>query len=218
MQNNVIPVAAAKDIGLIGMKVFADGAMYTKNADWSREPSDVIRLVGSKETPHKPLIQYSLTTPGISTLIIGIGQISDDAARCQLTQNIESSQIKPGALSDTDREAVEEMAGKVKQGKTNYFQQDEGGLTEVQSLVVKQSGEKTTQLTWNTAYAGNHPLARYEIQRNGEKVGEVLHKPQISLEPFMFEDNFGEIENPEYKVITIDSGGNSAETEATILG
>src|SRR5665647_1742291 len=30
MQFNVIPVAAAKNIGIIAMKVFADGAMYTK--------------------------------------------------------------------------------------------------------------------------------------------------------------------------------------------
>jgi len=64
MQNNVIPVAAAKNMGIIGMKVFADGAMYSKGAHWSGQPSHVVRQIGSKEMPFKPLIEYSLTTPG----------------------------------------------------------------------------------------------------------------------------------------------------------
>jgi len=38
MQNNVIPVAAAKKMGVIAMKVFADGAMYSKGAHWSEQP------------------------------------------------------------------------------------------------------------------------------------------------------------------------------------
>lgn len=217
MQNNVIPVAAAKDIGLIGMKVFADGAMYTKNADWSREPSDVVRQIGSKDTPFKPLIEYSLTTPGISTLIIGIGQISDDPAHCQLSQNISASQIRPGGLTETDREAVEEMAGRVKQGKTNYFQIEEGGLTAVQDASLKQSGENTIQLSWNTAYAGSQPIAKYEVLRNNEKIGEVLHQPQTTMKPFVYEDKFGDAENLEYKVITVDAKGEKAETDLMTL-
>ena len=43
MQNNVIPVAAAKNMGIIGMKVFADGAMYSKGTHWSGQPSHVVR-------------------------------------------------------------------------------------------------------------------------------------------------------------------------------
>ncbi|UCH13333.1 MAG: aldo/keto reductase, partial [Bacteroidales bacterium] len=122
MQNNVIPVAAAKNMGIIGMKVFADGALYSKGAHWSNQPSHVVRQVGSKEMPFKPLIEYSLTTPGISTAIMGIGQISEDFSRCQLSQNIVASQIKPDALSVTDRVEIEKIANKVKEGKTNYFQ------------------------------------------------------------------------------------------------
>jgi aryl-alcohol dehydrogenase-like predicted oxidoreductase len=51
MQNNVIPVASAKNMGLIAMKVFADGAMYTKNAEWSNNPGHVVRIVGDKNLP-----------------------------------------------------------------------------------------------------------------------------------------------------------------------
>ena len=34
-QHNVIPVAKAKNMGIIAMKVFADGAMYSKESRWS---------------------------------------------------------------------------------------------------------------------------------------------------------------------------------------
>ena len=73
MQHNVIPVAAAKGMGIIAMKVFADAAMYHKEPRWSRDPNDVFRKVGTPELPSRPLIEYSLSTPGIHTLIIGIG-------------------------------------------------------------------------------------------------------------------------------------------------
>jgi len=218
MQNNVIPVAKAKDIGMIGMKVFADGAMYTKNADWSREPSDVVRQIGSHDTPFKPLIEYSLTTPGISTLIIGIGQISDDPSQCQLSQNIDASQIKPGALSETDREMVEKMANKVKQGKTNYFQKEEGGLTSVQNTALHLIDEKTLQLSWDTAYAGIHPIEKYEVIKNNEKIGEVMHKPQTTMKPFLFEDKITQTGNFEYKIVTVDTKDNQAESETLVFG
>ena len=124
MQNNVIPVAASKNMGIIAMKVFADGAMYSKGAHWSEQPAHVVRQIGSKEMPFKPLIEYSLTTPGISTAIIGIGQISEDFSQCQLSQNIAVSQIKHGALSETERLEIEKIANQVKSGKTNYFQME----------------------------------------------------------------------------------------------
>ena len=106
MQHNVIPVARARDMALIGMKTFADGAMYTKPADWSRKPEHVVRTVGSSSLPSRPLVEYSLSTPGIQTLIVGIGQIAEDGESCQLEQNLASAQILPQGLSDTDRRAI----------------------------------------------------------------------------------------------------------------
>ena len=69
MQYNNIPVAAARKMGLIGMKTFADGSMYGKPPVFSSKPSQVIRTVGSPSLASHPLIRYSLTTPGICTLI-----------------------------------------------------------------------------------------------------------------------------------------------------
>ena len=213
MQNNVIPVAAAKNMGIIGMKVFADGAMYTKGAHWSKQPSDVIRLVGSRELPFKPLIEYALTTPGISTVIIGIGQISENPLECQLTQNIAAAQIKPDGLNEADRAAIENAAGKVKEGKTNYFQLDKGGLTAVRNTQAEKTGNQKIRLTWDTAYAGSSPIAYYEVRKNDRKAGEVKHTPQTTQKPFEFEDTLEDTGKTEYSIITVDNRGNKAETE-----
>jgi hypothetical protein len=213
MQHNVIPVARAKNMGLIGMKVFADGAMYSKEARWSGQPSDVVREVGSKSLPHKPLIQYTLTTPGINTAIIGIGQISDDPKHCQLAQNIDASQITAAGLSETDRDDVEKLTRDVKGGKTNYFQSDRSGLSGGQDFKVKQIEEMKVELTWNSAYAHNDPIDRYEVLRNETKIDEISHKPQTSTAPFRYTDNLEETGQYSYKVITVDKKGNEAATQ-----
>jgi aryl-alcohol dehydrogenase-like predicted oxidoreductase len=213
MQYNVIPVAHAKNMGIIGMKVFADGAMYTKGAHWSGQASDVVRQIGSKELPFRPLIQYTLTTPGVSTAIIGIGQISDDTIQCQLSQNIQAAQIGPGALSGDDRVEIEKMTRNIKEGKTNYFQLDKGGLTAPTNIQVNQYGENKILLTWNTAYAGDCPIDRYEIFRNDVAIGQIIHKPQTSLVPFEFIDTYDSLQKVEYKIITIDKKERKAESE-----
>lgn len=218
MQHNVIPVAQARNMGLIGMKVFADGAMYAKPARWSGQPGDVVRQVGSDELAFKPLIQYTLTTPGISTAIIGIGEISDDPARCQLTQNIIASQIAQQGLSEGDREEVEELTRHVKAGKTNYFQQEKRGLTSPQDVVLEKQAEGVCELRWQTAYADATPLARYEILRNGETIGAVDHWPQTSMEGFSFSAEVISGQRNEYQIITVDKAGNRAESEMLAIG
>jgi hypothetical protein len=208
MQHNVIPVAEAKGFGIIGMKTFADAAMYHKEPRWSHQPEDVYRKVGEPGLPSRPLIEYSLTTPGVHTLIIGIGQIDEDPMKCQLTQNFYAAQIAPNGLTAEERLKTEQMAAAVKEGKTNYFQLPKAGLTAPRDL---QKTEKDGQalLSWQTAYAGDYPLARYEIMVDGEKKGEVPHKPQtLKKEPFVFAAPglTGKI-----SVVSIDAGGNRAE-------
>ena len=157
MQHNVIPLASAKNMGVIGMKVFADGAMYTKPAEWSNNPGHVVRTVGSKTLPSKSLIQYSLTTPGVHLVIIGIGQISDNFEECQLSNNLEAARILPDGMSEADRAAIEEMAKAAKEGKTNYFQMEALPLTPPAEIYVSQVADNYNRkavLTWNTALQG----------------------------------------------------------------
>ena len=211
MQHNVLPVAQAKRMGIIGMKVFADAAMYHKDARWSRNPDDVYRKVGTPEIPSRPLIEYSLTTSGVHTLIIGIGEINEDPMKCQLVQNLYAAQIKPDGLTSDERAKVEQMAGSVKEGLTNYFQIDKVGLTPPRELLLSNEQGKVS-LSWHTAFAGDYPISHYEVLNNGVKIGEVKHKPQTQKKkPFVLE-----LEDRDWSALelaTVDEAGNRASAK-----
>jgi hypothetical protein len=220
MQYNVIPVAAAKNMGLIAMKVFADGAMYTKPATWSNKPEHVVRTVGSPELPSRPLIEYSLSIPGIHTAIIGTGQIGDDPKTCQLEQNLAAAQIEPGALSITARRAIEKTASAVKDGKTNYFQLPKSALTAPRDAAAAQElrdGKRVVRLTWQTAYAGDQPIVRYDILRGGEKLAQVPYRPQVSKQPIQFLDRGGDNAARTYRVETVDGAGRTAASADLVV-
>jgi hypothetical protein len=212
MQHNVIPVASAKNMAIIGMKVFADGAMYSKEPHWTQGPHEVVRTVGSKEMPSRPLIEYALTTPGIHNAIIGIGQISEDKKACQMEQNLLAAQIKPDGLSAGDRLEVEKMTAEVKAGKTNYFQVTDRDLTAPGNINLKK-GDQNVVVQWDSAYAGSYPIEKYEIFRNGSKIGALDHKPQTTTDPFSFIDAAKPKENTVYKVVAIDRSGQKASTQ-----
>ncbi len=206
MQHNVIPVAEAKGMGIIGMKVFADAAMYHKEPRWSQTPADVFRNVGTPELPSRPLIEYSLTTPGVHTLIIGIGQIDDDPMKCQLVQNFYAAQIEPDGMSTIDRKKIEDRAKKIRQD-SNYFQ-----VVDNEGLVAPRDAKLVdNKITWQTSYAGDEPISHYEIMVDGKLDGKVEHQPQLlKSNPFQFdlEKNGGEI-----LIVAVDKIGNRAEVK-----
>ncbi|MDD4892216.1 MAG: aldo/keto reductase, partial [Phycisphaerae bacterium] len=119
--NNVIPVAAAKGLGIVSMKVFANGVFYRDEIKFPIKPSDMVLHIGSPEMPSARLLQYPLSVPGVTTNIVGIGFIDPDPLKCQLTQNWNACQLDE-PLSRREVELTEELAGRVKQGGTNYFQ------------------------------------------------------------------------------------------------
>jgi aryl-alcohol dehydrogenase-like predicted oxidoreductase len=220
MQYNVIPVAAANNMGVIAMKVFADGAMYTKEATWTRGPDMVVRKVGSDALPSRRLVQYSLTTPGVHTAIIGTGHIDADAVACQLQQNFSAAQISPNALSVSDRREIEKLAGAVKGGQTNYFQAKAQALSAPRNPAVNQEmrGQKrVAQLRWQTAYAGDEPIVRYEIWRDQQKVSQVAYKPQTNRTPISFEEVLVDKAAHRYQIVTVDASGRTAKTEDLLL-
>jgi aryl-alcohol dehydrogenase-like predicted oxidoreductase len=209
MQYNVIPVAAAKNMGIIAMKVFADGAMYTKKAEWSNSVPHVVLDVSSNEIPANHLIRYSLSTPGIHTAIIGIGKIHDDPEKCQLSFNLKYAQVKPEALTEAERNDVEALALKAKDGKTNYFQKPFQDLTPPREAKVNSNG-KSAVITWHTAYAGDAAIDRYEIWRNGSKIAAIPFKPQTTKKPYQFEDKHAAVDHS-YVVKVIDRKNRTAE-------
>ena len=108
------------------------------------------------------------------------------------------------------------MALAAKEGKTNYFQVNEGGLTSPDKPEIKQEmmgDDRVVTLAWNTAIAGDEPIKGYEIWRDGEKTGELPHQPQTGPAPFNFKDKPGNRTAHTYKIITVDAAGNKAESE-----
>jgi hypothetical protein len=215
-QYNVMPVAKARNVGMIAMKVFADGAMYTKEPRWSRTPDDVVRTVGSGNLPSRPLVEYALSTPGIGTAIIGIGHIDSEDRKCQLLQNLSAAQIREDSLSQADREEIEKSAGAVRNGQTNWYQEKKqplGAPREVKQSVLNVAGNRVVRLTWHTAFAADDPIEYYEILNDDKPVGKVNHKPQTTKEPFSFDDAFQEDASLDYRVVTVDRAGKRAVSE-----
>ena len=220
MQYNVIPVAAAKNMGVIAMKTFADGAMYTKEANWSSKPEHVVRTVGNEIVPSRSLVEYTLTTPGVHTAIIGIGQIDDNQQACQIAQNMSSAQVAAGGLTEGDRRGIEKMANAVKGGETNYFQLPHEELSPPNEPSIEheqQNGRRVVTLSWHSAYAGDEPVVSYEIWGNNVKMDQVDHSPQTTMQPFTYKD-MGENEGVKsYKIVAVDAAGRTAATDELSL-
>jgi aryl-alcohol dehydrogenase-like predicted oxidoreductase len=215
-QYNAIPVAVAKNMGIIAMKVFADGAMYTKEPRWSRTPDDVVMTVGSPALRSQPLVQYALSTPGIATAIIGTGRIDVDPRFCQLTQNLAASQIIPSDLRESDRTEIEQGAMAAKNGQANYFQlpaEPLGAPREATVVQERRDERRFARVTWQTAYAGDRPIRLYEVWRDNQKVGEVPHQPQTTKSPFHYEDELAGRTSHVYRVVTVDVNGRNASSE-----
>jgi len=220
MQYNVIPLAAAKNMGVIAMKVFADGAMYTKPAEWSNKPEHVVRTVGNESLPSQPLIKYSLTTPGVHVAIIGTGHISNKDEECQLTSNLAAAQTLPDGLTETERAEIEEMAKKAKEGKTNYFQVAAMPLTAPKEVTAVQNKENTLRIatiSWSNAYAGDAPLTAYEIWRDGTRVNRIVFSPQLTTDLFTWSEPLNDTKAHSYMVQIVDSKGRIAESVPAIL-
>jgi hypothetical protein len=153
--------------------------------------------------PSRPLVEYSLTTPGIHTVIIGIGQIDDDPMKCQLIQNFYAAQISPNGMPEVERKRIEEQAQEIKPN-SNYFQIEKVGLTAPGNL--RKDGDK---VIWDTAFAGDAALATYEVLVNGIKTGELPHQPQtLKSKPFAFETAINDGDKVE--VVIVDQSGGRA--------
>ncbi len=221
-RHNAIAVAKAAEMGIIGMKVFADAAYYHKAPHFSSTPEDVYHEIGSTELPSRDLIRYALSVDGINTVITGIGHIDDNAEKCQLEQNLKAAQIeKP--LDDDEMKKIEEMlAASGKSSANAYFQRKATGLTPPRNPGVEPDssmpllGRFAIRVSWDTAYAGAFPIERYDILRNGEIIGSVPHHPQYSLERFYFDDVFKgpQAESFSYAVKAVDIQGNESQTHA----
>jgi aryl-alcohol dehydrogenase-like predicted oxidoreductase len=181
-QNNVLPLAVARGLGVIAMKVFADGAFYGKQPRFSRTPDDVILSVGKPEAvAYSDLVRYPLSLPGVSCAIIGTGMINRDKPEAdQMAANLTAA-LKD-MPSEIERARIEKDAEARHGASTNYFQEKTNTLVQPTGVNVKRDGDRVI-VEWNTALAGHEPIRSYEI-RAGERVLLSLpFRPQLYEAP-----------------------------------
>jgi len=220
-RHNAVAVAAAADMGVIGMKVFADAAYYHKERVFSEHSDHVYHGIGSPDLPSDGLIRYALSVAGVSTIILGIGHVDDDPAKCQLVRNLAAAQ----RTEPLDDEAMEAVGARVtaagKDGANAYFQRKALGLTPPRNVGAEADssmpmlGRTAVRVTWDTAYAGAVPILRYEVLRDGEVVGSTPHTPQFTARRFHYDDIFpggASAGSHRYRVRAVDAAGAMAES------
>lgn len=226
-QHNAIEVAQAADMGIIGMKVFADAAYYHKEPRFSNNPKDVYLGVGSEDLPSRDLIRYALSCRGINTIITGIGHVDDNPTRCQLEQNLQAAQIEK-LLDPEAMKSIEDRITALGKDKANsYFQRRATGLTAPRNVGVETDstmpllGRKAVRISWDTAYAGSASIERYEVLRNGKVIGAIPHQPQITGKRFYYEDIMGNdarTGNDRYSVRSVDTAAVMAQSPSITVG
>ena len=216
-QTNSIPVAHAKGMGVIGMKVFADGVMYGLKQEYAHRPGQSVPTVGQPDKlPYEDFIRYSLNPPGMSTIITGIGLIDkdDDPQRDQLVANLAAAQVaKP--LSRREKLDIEQTVADLHGTRTNFFQQPSAGFQPPQGFAAARNPEGGVRLEWHSAYAAGDPIVRYEVYRRHERIGTVPYRPQTTLDPFTLEDRSapsGHSGGLYYTIRAVDESGRRAET------
>jgi aryl-alcohol dehydrogenase-like predicted oxidoreductase len=181
-QNNVLPLAVARGLGVIAMKIFADGSYYGKEPRFSRNADDVIRSVGKAgAVAYSDLVRYPLSLPGVSVAIIGTGQINRDKPEAdQLMANLAAA-VKD-MPSETERLRIEKDSEARHGAATNYFQDKTNTLVQPTGVAVKRDAERVI-VEWNTAMAGREPLRSYEILAGKKLLVSLPFRPQLTEAP-----------------------------------
>ncbi len=216
-QTNSIPVAHAKGMGIIGMKVFADGVMYGLEQEYAHRPGQSVPTVGQPDKlPYQDFLRYSLNPPGMSTIITGIGLTDEnnDPERDQLVANLAACQVAQ-PLSAREKRDIEQTVADLHGTRTNFFQQPSAGFQPPQEFRVDRKDDGSVHLAWHSAYAAGDLLARYEIYRREERIGTMAYRPQTTRAPFTFRDKkapSGHSGGLYYRVRAIDEAGDYVDS------
>jgi hypothetical protein len=184
-QNNVLPLAAAKGMGVIAMKVFADGVFYGKQPRFSNSPADVRLSVGKDGAiPSADLVRYPLAQPGVSCAIVGIGKINRENSEAdQIVANLAASQMDSASARELAR--IEEDVACRHGVETNYFQERARGVVQPAEITVTPEDERLT-VRWQGALSGPEPLRSYRIYAGDRLVAAIPYRPQTSLVPLAY--------------------------------
>lgn len=182
-QTNVIPLARAKGMAVIAMKVFADGALVGKDPHWTRGAEDVITKVGDvkNRASFHDMVRYPLSLPGVSCAIIGIGHIDrKDPSKDQLVANFAASIAAP--MTDAERLAMEKQVAGAFGATTNYFQEKAKGLIQPTEVKATKLADRVV-VSWQAGFAGADPVRWYQIRVGGKTVLTIRAREQPTKAP-----------------------------------
>lgn len=180
-QYNAVPLAVARGMGVIAMKVFAEGAFFGGPPRFPVNASEVIVGVGRPGgISPADLVRYPLSIPGVGVAVTGIGRIDRfNPDNDQLVANL------GGALEDVatpaQRTQIESDVATQYGTKTNFFQ-DTLGAADPTGVSVTAVSSRVT-ITWNTGYSGTDPILSYKIFSGNKLVLAVPFRPQLTLAP-----------------------------------
>jgi aryl-alcohol dehydrogenase-like predicted oxidoreductase len=178
---NVLQVAVGRGMGVIAMKLFGDGSFFGKESHFSRSTADVIYSVGKADKAnYQDLVRYSLSIPGVSCAVTGIGHIDrEKPENDQLVANLAAATQDPA--SPADRRRIERETAERYGATTNYFQLAQSGLAQPTVVKVeKANGSDQVTVRWNTAIAAARPISRYEIRSGDRLLLSVPYRPQLT--------------------------------------
>lgn len=183
-QNNVLPLAVARGLGVIVMKVFADGAFYGKPARFSSTAGDVILSVGQPGgMPHSDLLRYVQSLPGVSTVITGIGRIDPENPDAdQLVANLTASLGSDVASPETLR-SIEDSLASLHSPSANYFNERRESITQPTEVTTSLDSGRLI-VRWNNALAAASPLRTYDLYEDDRLLLSLPWRPQLTTEPF----------------------------------
>jgi aryl-alcohol dehydrogenase-like predicted oxidoreductase len=201
-QNNVLPLAVARGLGVIAMKVFADGAFYGKPARFSRTPDDVILSVGKPEAiAYSDLVRYTLSLPGVSCAIIGTGMVNREKPESdQMVANLTAAM--KDMPSDLERIRIEKDSEARHGAVTNYFQDKTNGLVQPATVNVRRDGDRAI-VEWSTALAGRDPLRAYEVRAGNQVLLSLPFRPQMYEAPLSVSLPLAAIGNEKVSVVAV---------------
>jgi aryl-alcohol dehydrogenase-like predicted oxidoreductase len=180
-QFNVLHLAVGRGMGVIAMKLFGDGTFYGKDPHFSKVPADVVRTVGKPNAArYQDLVRYSLSIPGVSCAVTGIGTIDrEKSENDQLVSNLAAA--TQDLASPAERQRIEREMAQRYGATTNYFQLKASGLIQPTEVKVdKVNGGDQVTVRWNTAIAGARPLSSYEIRSGDRLLLSVPYRPQLT--------------------------------------
>jgi aryl-alcohol dehydrogenase-like predicted oxidoreductase len=202
-QFNVLPLARARGLGVIAMKLFADGVFYGKQARFSNNANDVYLGVGKEgAVPPADFVRYPLSLAGVSCAIVGIGRIDrENPGNDQLVSNLVAALTMDPADAN-ERRRIEDDVAAVHGTSTNYFNERRTAVTPPQNVKVQQDGDRVA-VQWETALAAGDPIVSYEIYSGETLLRSIPYRPQLSTAPLTAWIPASEATSPSIRVVAV---------------